>query len=92
MRDDMIGGARQSPRGGLFGLGEARGSVRGRDSSASRSPGRLRIALPGLVGIDRCGGEAMDVFTKLFGEFLVFGYHCFDRIVIQARETLHYRG
>ena len=26
----------------------------------------------------------MDVFTKLFGEFLVFVYHCFDRIVIHG--------
>ena len=24
----------------------------------------------------------MDLFTKLFGDFLVFVYHCFDRIVI----------
>ena len=24
----------------------------------------------------------MDVFTELFGKFLVFVYHCFDRIVI----------
>jgi hypothetical protein len=23
-------------------------------------------------------GTAMDVFTKLFGDFLVFVYHCFD--------------
>jgi hypothetical protein len=26
----------------------------------------------------------MDVFTKLFGDFLVFVYHCFDRIVIHG--------
>ena len=37
--------------------------------------------------IDRCRDEAMDVFTKLFGEFLVFVYHCFDRIVIYGYLT-----
>src|SRR5208337_1531300 len=58
-----------------------------RISSASRSRGQLRIALPDLVWIDRCGGEAMDVFTKLFGEFLVFVYYCFDRIVIHGYLT-----
>src|SRR5208337_5284721 len=32
-------------------------------------------------GLDRSlrGAKRMDVFTKLFGEFLVFVYHCFDR-------------
>jgi hypothetical protein len=29
----------------------------------------------------------MDVFTKLFGEFLVFVYHRFDRIVIHGYLT-----
>jgi hypothetical protein len=29
----------------------------------------------------------MDVFTKLFGEVLVFVYHCFDRIVIHGYLT-----
>jgi hypothetical protein len=29
----------------------------------------------------------MDVSTKLFGEFLVFVYHCFDRIVIHGYLT-----
>ena len=29
----------------------------------------------------------MDVFTKLFGELLVFVYHCFDRIVIHGYLT-----
>ena len=52
----------------------------------SKNRRRLRIALPDLL-IDRCGGEAMDVFTKLFGEFLVFVYHCFDRIVIHGYLT-----
>jgi hypothetical protein len=27
-------------------------------------------------------GSAMDLFTQLFGNLLVFVYHCFDRIVI----------
>jgi hypothetical protein len=26
----------------------------------------------------------MDLFTQLFGRFLEFVYHCFDRIVIQG--------
>jgi len=26
----------------------------------------------------------METFTKLFERFLVFGYHCFDRMVIQG--------
>src|SRR6266540_6990640 len=30
------------------------------------------------------GGLAMDMFTKLFGDLLVFVYHCFDRIVIHG--------
>ena len=29
----------------------------------------------------------MDVFTKLFGDMLVFVYHCFDRIVIHGYLT-----
>ena len=29
----------------------------------------------------------MDVFTELFGDFLVFVYHCFDRIVIHGYLT-----
>ena len=29
----------------------------------------------------------MDVFTKLFGEYLLFVYHCFDRIVIHGYLT-----
>jgi hypothetical protein len=29
-------------------------------------------------------GLAMDAFTKLFGDLLVFVYHCFDRIVIRG--------
>src|SRR5208337_2090521 len=40
-------------------------------------------------GLDRPlrGAKRMDVFTKLFGEFLVFVYHCFDRIVIHGYLT-----
>jgi len=30
----------------------------------------------------------MEVFTKLFGELLVFVYHCFDRIVIHGYLTV----
>ncbi len=26
----------------------------------------------------------MELFTKLFGDLLVFVYHCFDRIVIHG--------
>ena len=26
----------------------------------------------------------MDIFTRLFGDLLVFVYHCFDRIVING--------
>ena len=29
----------------------------------------------------------MDLFTKLFGDFLVFVYHCFDRTVIRGYLT-----
>jgi hypothetical protein len=43
--------------------------------------------LPDRVGSTIAGGEAMDVFTKLFGDFLVFVYHCFDRIVIHGYLT-----
>jgi hypothetical protein len=38
--------------------------------------------LPDLVWIDRCGRRSNGRLHKLFGEFLVFVYHCFDRIVI----------
>jgi hypothetical protein len=30
---------------------------------------------------------AMDLFTKLFGNFIAFVYHCFDRIVIHGYLT-----
>jgi hypothetical protein len=29
-------------------------------------------------------GAAMEPFIKLFGDLLVFVYHCFDRIVIHG--------
>ena len=29
----------------------------------------------------------MELFTKLFGDFLAFVYHCFDRIVIHGYVT-----
>ena len=29
-------------------------------------------------------GAAMELFIKLFGDLLVFVYHCFDRIVIHG--------
>jgi hypothetical protein len=47
-------------------------------------PGRRRIAFRSLPGF---AGAGMDLFTKLFGEFLVFVYHCFDRIVIHGYLT-----
>jgi len=39
-----------------------------------------------LPGAHRMGfrGAAMDLFLKLFGDLLVFVYHCFDRIVIHG--------
>jgi len=30
------------------------------------------------------GGDAMDLFAKLFGNLLLFVYHCFDRLVING--------
>ena len=29
-------------------------------------------------------GAAMELFTKLFSDLLVFVYHCFDRVVIHG--------
>src|SRR5947209_1129872 len=31
-----------------------------------------------------CSEVGMELFTKLFGQLLVFVYHCFDRIVING--------
>src|SRR5208337_1541218 len=42
------------------------------------------IAFRSLPGIE---GAAMDLFTKLFGDFLLLVYHCFDRIVIRGYLT-----
>ena len=33
----------------------------------------------------------MDLFTQLFGNFIAFVYHCFDRIVISGYLTALYR-
>jgi len=32
-------------------------------------------------------GLPMDLFIKLFGDHLVFVYHCFDRIVIHGKPS-----
>jgi len=34
---------------------------------------------------------AMELFTKLFGDLLLFVYHCFDRIVINGYRRLWLR-
>ena len=58
-----------------------------RTSSGRRSCRlRVRVGLM-IVWIGGCGASAMDVFTKLFGDFLVFVYHCFDRMVIHGYLT-----
>src|ERR1700681_4538289 len=49
--------------------------------STMRLPGPRLIAFRPLPGI---AGSAMDVFSKLFGNFIAFVYHCFDRIVIHG--------
>src|SRR5437867_2509985 len=41
----------------------------------------MRLPGPRLMGLR---GAAMELFTKLFGDLLVFVYHCFDRIVING--------
>src|SRR6266849_2908739 len=46
-----------------------------------RWPGPRLLADRFLRGI---AGLAMDLFTKLFGDLLIFVYHCFDRIVIHG--------
>jgi hypothetical protein len=95
----VIGGIEEPS---IAGFGREQEKLVGGDdaSVASRSP---PLDVANLVGeskptavahsfarsgwIDRCGGEAMDVFTKLFSQFLVFVYHCFDRIVIHGYLT-----
>src|SRR6201984_706819 len=41
----------------------------------------MRLPGPRLMGLR---GAVMELFTKLFGDLLVFVYHCFDRIVIHG--------
>src|SRR6201993_5096855 len=41
----------------------------------------MRLPGPRLMGLR---GAVMELFTKLFGDLLVFVYHCFDRIVING--------
>src|SRR6202163_2812806 len=54
-----------------------------RTSSARRKslPSTMRLPGPRLMGLR---GAAMELFTKLFGDLLLFVYHCFDRIVIHG--------
>src|SRR5262245_29920876 len=54
-----------------------------RISSARRKSSAVTMRLPGprLMGLR---GAAMEHFIKLFGDLLVFVYHCFDRIVIHG--------
>src|SRR5215813_4574454 len=54
-----------------------------RTSSARRRslPSTLRLPGPRRMGVR---GVAMELFLKLFGDLLVFVYHCFDRIVIHG--------
>src|ERR1700747_1481431 len=54
-----------------------------RISSARRKslPSTMRLPGPRLFGLR---GAFMELFTKLFGDLLVFVYHCFDRIVIHG--------
>src|SRR6478672_6763057 len=54
-----------------------------RTSSARRKslPSTMRLPGPRLMGLR---GAAMELFTKLFSDLLVFVYHCFDRVVIHG--------
>src|SRR5262245_41284680 len=54
-----------------------------RTSSARRKslPSTMRLPGPRRMGLR---GVAMELFIKLFGDLLVFVYHCFDRIVIHG--------
>src|SRR3974377_1806288 len=54
-----------------------------RPSSARQKslPSTMRLPGPRLMGLR---GAAMELFIKLFGDLLVFVYHCFDRIVIHG--------
>src|ERR1700739_4286644 len=55
-----------------------------RTSSARRKllPSTMRLPGPRLMRV-----FAMELFTKLFGDLLLFVYHCFDRIVIHGYLT-----
>src|SRR5580704_17550341 len=60
-----------------------------RTSSARRklAPSTKRWPGPRLLArrpVRDFAGLAMDAFTKVFGDLLVFIYHCFDRIVIHG--------
>src|ERR1700751_1346288 len=54
-----------------------------RISSARRKslPSPMRLPGPRRMGLR---GAVMELFIKLFGDLLVFVYHCFDRIVIRG--------
>src|SRR6201987_4444085 len=54
-----------------------------RTSSVRRKslPSTMRLPGPRLMGFR---GPIMELFTTLFGDLLVFVYHCFDRIVIHG--------
>src|SRR2546429_6023461 len=43
-----------------------------------------RLPAPRLIDFRSLPVLAMDVFSKLFGNFIAFVYHCFDRIVIHG--------
>jgi hypothetical protein len=44
----------------------------------------MRRPAPRLIGFRPLPVFTMELFTKLFGDLLVFLYHCFDRIVIHG--------
>src|SRR5215467_6647989 len=54
-----------------------------RTSSARRKSLPSPVDWPGPRRMD-FRGAAMEHFIKLFGDLLVFVYHCFDRIVIHG--------
>jgi hypothetical protein len=94
---EMIAGVEKP---GVAGLGREQGQLVGGDDAPvpddSSSPdganlvdgAELATARHGFsIRADQPPGETMDVFVKLFGEFLVFVYHCFDRIVIHGYLT-----
>src|SRR6201994_4759094 len=44
----------------------------------------MRRPAPRLIGFRPLSVLTMELFNKLFGNLLAFGYHCFDRIVIHG--------